>query len=191
MPHAALPSEYEGPLSMIFCNDAERAYQIRLGLGRIPRDLVDFICKQGVQFAVLSRRSTPSRTIGQWYPGDNELDYAPGRPSFDAAAGWYDPANRLIAVTRSRDPERTVIHEVGHALDYLLYEGTQVNVQRHFRRGHAVTPYGNTNPAEFWAEAFRVRYHPGALKHDARDAIHRSAPEVLETIEALAALVSR
>ncbi len=189
MPHAALPSEYEGPLSMVFCNDAERAYQVRLGLGRIPPVLVDFICKQGVQFAVLSRRSTPSRTIARWYPaGAGQVAYAGGR-SFDAAAGWYDPATRLIAVTRSSNPERTVIHEVGHALDYLLWEGARVNVQRHYRRGHAVTEYGNTNPAEFWAEAFRACHHPGALPGNGRDAVHRANPLLLETIQALPELI--
>lgn len=192
MSHAALPSEYEGRLSMIFCNDAERAYQVRLGLGRIPALLVDFICNQGVQFAILGRRSTPSRTIAQWYPfGDDALDYGTGIRSFDAAAGWYDPRNKVIAITRSRDPERTVIHEVGHALDYLLYSGLRLNVQRHYRRGRAVTAYGNTNAAEYWAEAFRVMYHPGALRTDPRDAIERAGPELLDTIRALPELVAR
>ncbi len=192
MPHAALPSEYEDPLTLVFCNDAERAYQVRLGLGRLPRALVDFICKQGVQFAILSPRSLPSRTIPRWYPGDGDApgDGMGGQP-FDTAAGWYDPATRVIAVTRSRDPERTVIHEVGHALDYLLFDGIRLNVQRHFRRGRAVTPYGNTNAAEYWAEAFRVLHHPGALALDGRTAVHRAGAELLETLDALPALVAR
>ncbi len=192
MSHAALPSEYEGPLSLVFCNDAERAYQVRLGLGRIPAALVDFICKQGVQFAILGRRSTPSRTIARWYPfAEDVLDYGGGIRSFDAAAGWYDPTSKVIAITRSSDPERTVIHEVGHALDYLLYSGLRLNVQRHYRCGHAVTAYGNTNPAEYWAEAFRVLYHPGALRTDPRAAIERASPELLETLRALPSLVAR
>ena len=191
MSHAALPSEYEGPLSLVFCNDAERTYRVRLGLGRLPRALVDFICTQGVQFAVLSTRSVPSRTIARWYPADASAASDAGRATFDQAAGWYDPAHRLIAVTRSSDPERTVIHEVGHALDYLLYDGIRLNVQRHFRRGRSVTAYGNTDAAEYWAEAFRVLHHPGAVAGNARDAVHRAGPELLETLDALRQLIAR
>jgi hypothetical protein len=191
MAHAALPAEYGGPLRMVYCNDAERACQVRAGLGLLPPVLVDFICKQGVQFAVLSRRSRPSRAIAEWYPYRDESTENPGRRLFDHAAGWYDPRARLIAVTRSSNPVRTVIHEVGHAIDHLLWQGSRVDVQRHYRRGRAVTAYGETNAAEFWAEAFRVVYHPGALAVEGRDAAYRANPELLETIEALPQLIAR
>ena len=190
MAHAALPAEYGGPLRMVYCNDAERAYQVRLGLGLLPPVLVDFICNQGVQFAVLSRRSRPSRAIAGWYPFRDETGNG-GRRLFDDAAGWYDPRARLIAVTRSSNPLRTVVHEVGHALDHLLWQGSRFDVQRFCRRGRAVTAYGETNAAEFWAEAFRVVHHPGTLAIDGREAVHRADPLLLETIEALPHLIAR
>ena len=191
MAHAALPAEYGGPLRMVYCNDAERAYQVRVGLGVLPSVLVDFICNQGVQFAVLSRRSRPSRAIAGWYPCRDDAGGTGGRRLFDDAAGWYDPRARLIAITRSSDPIRTVVHEVGHAIDHLLWQGSGFDVQRHYRRGRAVTPYGETNAAEFWAEAFRVVHHPGALAMDGREAVHRAGPLLLETIEALPQLIAR
>lgn len=161
--------EYSETISVAFLNDARKAELLRKSLGLLDPHLLDVLFAQGLNFAICTERDTPSLTLSRWYP--READEWARRhfgSSYDEAWGWYDTATRTAIATK-RQTVVTIVHEVGHAIDFLLGDVSS----RYFRPGFGVTPYAETDGREFWAEAFEQWFCPWGD----RDRVARAHPD--------------
>ncbi len=174
--------EYEGDIPVAFLSCQQQAERLRKALGLLDARLLRFLFRRGVRFALCGERHTPSRTLTRWYPYAHD---AWARryfgSTYDEAWGWYHRESSTVVATRRRTV-LTVVHEMGHAVDYLLDDLSA----SFYRPGRGVTRYAETDPREFWAEAFEHWFCPWGDRRGVARA-HPDLPHVFSRLHRLVA----
>ena len=175
-------SEYDGAIPVAFLNCSRKAELLRRSLGLLDERLLRFLFDRGLNFALCTERHTPSLTLSRWYPYEQD-EWARHYfgSSYDEAWGWYDTETRTVIATK-RQTMVTLVHEVGHAVDFLLGDVSA----RFFRPGYGVTRYAETDSREFWAEAFEHWFCPWGH----RDRVARAHPDFPALFNQLGDVVS-
>lgn len=169
--------EYRGEIPISFVNCQQQVERLRKALGLLDERLLQFLFRRGVNFSLCAEHHTPRHTLPRWYPFESD---AWARryfgTTYDEAWGWYEADTRTVIATK-QPVVATVLHEVGHAVDYLLHDIST----RYFRPGRGVTPYAETDGREFWAEAFEMWFSPWGDRARVQQA-HPDFPQLFSTL---------
>jgi hypothetical protein len=175
-------SEFASDIPIDFINDQAQVERLRKALGLLDPRLMRWLFENGVRFALCGERDTPSRTLARWYPyAHDEWAKQYFGSTYDEAWGWYDESARTVVATK-RTALVTVVHEIGHAVDYLLGDPSAA----FYRPGKGVNAYAETDAREFWAEAFEAWFCPWGQ----RALVARAHPELPRLFDSLGRIVT-
>lgn len=133
----------------------------------VPKHLIDLVTEQGIQTYCFNEKCYPS------YIGLAEKEtFDDGRTS-DSISCFMSNKKAILLFDYDCDDElgfSTILHEFGHALDYSLgiksgngtyLSYTNNNILEGFHQKKGLDWYANTDPCEYFAQAFMAFYEKG------------------------------